>query len=74
MRETTKSKKIDVITYENVNAEPTNIHVSEALTICAESKCDLVIGLGGGSCIDAAKAVAVLFTNGERLKIMFKIK
>lgn len=62
-----KAKKIDVITYENVNAEPTNIHVLEALTICAESKCDFIIGLGGGSCIDAAKAVAVLFTNGGEI-------
>ncbi|HEK9099647.1 iron-containing alcohol dehydrogenase [Bacillus pfraonensis] len=58
-----KAKKIDVITYENVNAEPTNIHVLEALTICTESKCDFIIGLGGGSCIDTAKAVAVLSTN-----------
>nr|WP_081584523.1 iron-containing alcohol dehydrogenase [Bacillus bingmayongensis] len=63
-----KAKKIDVITYENVNAEPTNIHVLEALTICAESKCDFIIGLGGGSCIDAAKAVAVLFTNGGEIE------
>ncbi|MGG3527032.1 iron-containing alcohol dehydrogenase [Bacillus pseudomycoides] len=63
-----KAKKIDVITYENVNTEPTNIHVLEALTICAESKCDFIIGLGGGSCIDAAKAVAVLFTNGGEIE------
>ncbi|WP_314108179.1 iron-containing alcohol dehydrogenase [Bacillus pseudomycoides] len=62
-----KAKKIDVIPYENVNAEPTNIHVLEALTICTESKCDFIIGLGGGSCIDAAKAVAVLFTNGGEI-------
>lgn len=58
-----KAKKIDVITYENVNVEPTNMHVLEALTICTESKCDFIIGLGGGSCIDAAKAVAILSTN-----------
>ncbi|WP_459503628.1 iron-containing alcohol dehydrogenase [Bacillus sp. C1] len=63
-----KAKKIDVIIYENVNAEPTNIHVLEALTICAESKCDFIIGLGGGSCIDTAKAVAVLFMNGGEIE------
>lgn len=63
-----KEKKIDVITYAKVNEEPTNLHVTEALSICLEMKCDVVIGFGGGSCIDAAKAVAVLFTNGGEIE------
>ncbi|MEH7458077.1 iron-containing alcohol dehydrogenase [Bacillus sp. JJ1127] len=63
-----KAKKIEVVTYTNVNAEPTNVHVLEALSICVESNCDFIIGLGGGSCIDAAKAVAVLFTNGGEIE------
>lgn len=62
------TKGITVITYNKVNAEPTNIHVLEALTICKEEKCDFIIGLGGGSCIDAAKAVAVLYTNGGEVE------
>ncbi|HHT7190488.1 TPA: iron-containing alcohol dehydrogenase [Bacillus cereus] len=61
-------KGITVITYNKVNAEPTNIHVLEALTICKEGKCDFIIGIGGGSCIDAAKAVAVLCTNGGEVE------
>lgn len=63
-----KAKKIEAVTYTNVNAEPTNVHVLEALSICVESNCDFIIGLGGGSCIDAAKAVAVLFTNGGEIE------
>ncbi|MDR4901579.1 iron-containing alcohol dehydrogenase [Bacillus mycoides] len=61
-------KGITVITYNKVNAEPTNLHVLEALTICKEGKCDFIIGIGGGSCIDAAKAVAVLHTNGGAIE------
>ncbi len=61
-------KGITVITYNKVNAEPTNLHVLEALTICKEGKCDFIIGIGGGSCIDAAKAVAVLYTNGGAIE------
>ena len=49
-------KGITVITYNKVNAEPTNIHVLEALTICKEGKCDFIIGIGGGSCIDACES------------------
>ncbi|MGH1327160.1 alcohol dehydrogenase EutG [Bacillus pretiosus] len=62
------TKGITVSTYNKVNAEPTNIHVLEALTICKEGKCDFIIGIGGGSCIDAAKAVAVLYTNGGEVE------
>ncbi|EEM29080.1 Iron-containing alcohol dehydrogenase [Bacillus thuringiensis serovar thuringiensis str. T01001] len=61
-------KSITVSTYNKVDAEPTNIHVLEALSLCKEEKCDFIIGIGGGSCIDAAKAVAVLYTNGGEVE------
>ncbi|MGG5791130.1 iron-containing alcohol dehydrogenase [Bacillus nitratireducens] len=62
------AKGITVSTYNKVNAEPTNIHVLEALSICKEGKCDFIIGIGGGSCIDVAKAIAVLYTNGAEIE------
>ena len=61
-------KGITVSTYNKVDAEPTNIHVLEALSLCKEEKCDFIIGIGGGSCIDAAKAVAVFYTNGGEVE------
>lgn len=61
-------KGITVSTYNKVDAEPTNVHVLEALSLCKEEKCDFIIGIGGGSCIDAAKAVAVLYTNGGEVE------
>ena len=44
--------------------EPTVDDVDRALAVAREHGCDRVIGLGGGSAIDAAKAVAGLLTNG----------
>ena len=44
--------------------EPTVDDVASALGTAREEECDVVIGLGGGSAIDAAKAVAGLLTNG----------
>lgn len=44
--------------------EPTVEHVEQALEVARRESCDIVIGLGGGSAIDAAKAVAGLLTNG----------
>ncbi|USK31688.1 iron-containing alcohol dehydrogenase [Bacillus sp. F19] len=50
--------------YLGVASEPTDIYVQEALHQLQTEKCDVVIALGGGSCIDTAKSVAVLATNG----------
>lgn len=44
--------------------EPTIHSVQAALDLAKAGRCDLVVGLGGGSAIDAAKAVAALLTNG----------
>jgi alcohol dehydrogenase class IV len=44
--------------------EPTVAHVQEAVETARTAACDMVVGVGGGSAIDAAKAVAGLLTNG----------
>lgn len=49
--------------YAGVNTEPVVEYVQEGLQIYRESGCDFVLAVGGGSPIDAAKAIAVLVTN-----------
>lgn len=49
--------------YLGVETEPTDQYVLEALKMVTENGCDLIISLGGGSCIDTAKAVSVLASN-----------
>ncbi|NEU30979.1 iron-containing alcohol dehydrogenase [bacterium LRH843] len=55
---------ISYTSYLNVDTEPTTIHVREAIEVCKNERCDLIVAIGGGSCIDTAKAVSVLMTNG----------
>lgn len=59
---------IEPILYDGVVTEPTTDHVEEGFQIYRESGCDLVVGLGGGSCLDTAKSIAVLATNGGRIQ------
>jgi alcohol dehydrogenase class IV len=47
-----------------VAAEPSIERVRAAVTLLAEAGCDAVLGFGGGSALDVAKAVAVLATSG----------
>lgn len=56
-----KAETVDeVIVFDGVIPEPTCSLVDEIRRSIKENDCDLVIALGGGSVIDAAKAAAVL--------------
>ncbi len=48
-----------------VPCEPTVAIAKEGTRIAHETACDLVIGFGGGSALDAGKAIAVLAKNGN---------
>jgi alcohol dehydrogenase class IV len=51
-----------------VQGEPTVDQVQAGVMMARQAGCDFVIGLGGGSAIDAGKAIAALLTNpGEPL-------
>jgi alcohol dehydrogenase class IV len=46
-----------------IAGEPTVAIVAEAIEAARAARCEVVVGLGGGSVIDAAKAVAAMLTN-----------
>ena len=50
--------------FHRQRGEPKVADVDAALAIARQNHCDVLIGLGGGSAIDAAKATAGLLTNG----------
>ncbi len=51
-----------------VVGEPTTRSVIEGVAVARQAGCDCVVGLGGGSALDASKAIAALMTNpGEPL-------
>lgn len=54
---------VSTATYTGIDAEPTDLHVQEALDVCWKEKCEVIVAVGGGSCIDTAKAVAVMAAN-----------
>ncbi len=54
---------LEVAVYDQVNAEPTQVHVAESLALCGKSGSDVIVGCGGGSPIDVAKAVSAMAAN-----------
>lgn len=63
-RDVLQKENIESTVYLGVKSEPTDQYVAEALEIFQKEQCNVVISLGGGSCIDTAKAIAVVATNG----------
>jgi len=54
---------IEANLYGNVTADPTDLNVAEGLAILRENNCNGIIAVGGGSSIDAGKAIAIMATN-----------
>ena len=53
----------EMTVYRDVQPNPTIENVRECAMIAREQECTFVVGLGGGSSIDTAKAAAVMATN-----------
>ena len=51
-----------------VGGEPTTALVEQGVALARGARCDVVVALGGGSVIDAAKAIAALLTNPGELR------
>lgn len=59
-----EEKGMETIVFDKVQPNPVNDDVDEAAQIAIKEKVDFVIGLGGGSAIDSAKAIAITAAMG----------
>jgi len=54
------------VLYDAIEGEPELEKADEGARIALENRCDVVVGIGGGSAMDAAKAMAAVAGNGAR--------
>jgi len=55
-----KDDGMEVTLFNKITPNPTSDSVNEGAKVALEKKCDVIVGLGGGSAIDAAKAIAIV--------------
>ncbi|GAA4057267.1 iron-containing alcohol dehydrogenase [Actinomadura miaoliensis] len=55
------------VLWHDLTPNPKDHEIEQGFQRYAESGADVIIGLGGGSCVDAAKGVAILSGNGGRI-------
>ena len=56
---TLESAGLAVSVFDGISPEPLAAEVDQAVELARSAGCDVIVGLGGGSAIDAAKAAAV---------------
>ena len=61
----------DAVIFDGVDENPGTSVCEEAAALCRSAQCDFVIGLGGGSAMDAAKVIAVLAVNDQPCTSLF---
>lgn len=52
---------VEYVVYDKVQQNPTNHNVDDGVAMARANNCDFVIGLGGGSVMDCAKGISLMF-------------
>ncbi|MGG1599039.1 iron-containing alcohol dehydrogenase [Paenibacillus naphthalenovorans] len=63
-----KDCKLDYCLWTELTSNPKDYEVEKGVRTYVESGCNSVVGIGGGSAIDAAKSVALLATNSGTIQ------
>ena len=60
--------KVPYTTYIDIQPNPTDTSILHGVEVYKREKCDVVIAVGGGSVMDAAKAIRILTTHEPPLE------
>lgn len=67
-----KEEGVESFVFDKVQSNPLTTTVEEGIQFVKENECDVVIALGGGSAMDAAKGIAFMFVNeGDIIEYIF---
>ncbi len=61
-----KGSSVEYVLFDHIDPEPGLMLADEGTEIARKAGCDCVIGAGGGSAMDVAKAISILLTNGGK--------
>lgn len=70
IRQRLEAAGIEAHVYDGVLPDPTTDQVEACAAVGRAGQCDVVLGVGGGSVLDTAKAVGALLTSKQSLKFM----
>lgn len=65
--QTCKDSHLPYATFTDITTNPKDTEVVKGVSVFRENECDAIIGIGGGSVLDVAKAIAILATNSGKI-------
>lgn len=65
IKESLKAENIKWEVYEGIPSDPDIERVNIGVELCRNSNCDMIIAVGGGSVIDASKAIGLIANNSN---------
>lgn len=66
-----KEHGIEYYLYTDSDVNPTDVQIDQGCRIYKEEKCDVIIGVGGGSNLDTAKSIGIVATNPGSIRDNF---
>lgn len=60
-----KANGVDSVVFEGITPNPKASDIDAAAKMAADNNIDLIVGLGGGSVMDAAKAIRLAYSSGQ---------
>ena len=67
IEESLKNSNIAYVVFDEVESDPSIETVAKGTELLKEAGCNLVLGIGGGSAMDAGKAIAAMATNPGKI-------
>ena len=58
-----RASRVEPVIFDDVSSNPLTSMVANGVAVARENNCDLLIGIGGGSILDAAKGIAFMACN-----------
>lgn len=63
-----KKEGIEWVYYPGVSSNPRDFQVEQGAEVYRDNGCDVILAIGGGSSMDTAKGVAIIASNGGRIR------
>ena len=63
LKKVLESADISYVVFDGITGEPTDKMIDEGLAIYKANGCEFIIGIGGGSPLDSAKAIVAMAVN-----------